>query len=114
MNYDKTAIITYPYYDKKLRVSVFDKRFDLEDVEEFEDLAEDIYRRELLDVFQINAIEELNTEQVFETFPQLLEIIPDNPTILFSFHFFFFTHQCIAEDFNESIVSKLKDYINNI
>lgn len=114
MNYDKMAIITYPYYDKKLRDFVFDKNFDLKDVEEFEDLAEDIYRRELLDVFQINAIEELNTDQVFETFPQLLEIIPDNPTILFSFHFFFFTHKCIAEDFNESIVSKLKDYIKNI
>ena len=104
-------MVTYAYYDKKLRNYVFDKKFDLEDVEEFEDLAEEIYRCELLVVFNINEIEDLNTEKVLETFPKLLEILPENPVILFSYDFFFFTHQCIVQDFNETIVSELRDYI---
>jgi hypothetical protein len=112
MNYNKSATVTYAYYDKKLRNYVFDKNFDLEDVEEFEDLAEDIYRCELLIAFNIDSIDDFNTEKVLETFPKLLDLIPDNPFILFSYDFFFFTHQCIVENFQETIVSDLKHYIN--
>ena len=114
MNYDKSATVTYAYYDNKLRNYVFDKKFDLEDVEEFEDLAEDIYRCELLIAFNIDSIDDFNTEKVLETFPKLLDLIPDNPFILFSYDIFFFTHQCIVENFEETIVSDLKHYINEM
>jgi len=115
--YNKEFLCTYCYYDKQMRQFVFDKQFDEEDVIEFEDMAEDIYRDEIVAVFSDMTFDE-GLEELLKEFPQLVELskelnLPD-ACILFSYDYFFFTHQCIKEKCSEEIMKQLKEYIESL
>jgi hypothetical protein len=108
--YNKEMILTYPYYDKTLRNFVFDSNFDIEDVREFEDLAEDIYRLELLNVFSCTKIDDVDINHILQQYPKLAEIEIPDPILLFSYDLFFITHECIKTDFQYTIFNQLKDH----
>lgn len=111
--YKKELLCTYCYYDKQLRSYVFDKQFDEEDVKDFEDMAEDIYRAEIVAVFS-NTFDE-GLEELLKEFPQLVQLAKDvdlpDTCILFSYDYFFYTHQCIKENCSTEMLENLKDFI---
>ena len=120
--YNTELICTYSYYDPYLRnIYHVDDKFDVDDVQEFEDLSEMIYRSELLKAFGF-TIEEVesedikfNNETILELFNNLnkheefMEIIKkikqkykydDLETgfiTLFSYDYFFLTHNCACD-----------------
>ena len=112
MLYNTGLIITYNFYDPILRKQSTDK-FDLEDVEEFEDLSELIYQSELLKAFNLTDITQLTNKMISDlydklktsdTFLKYLEDMKSNFiyddletvfTLLFSYDYFFITHKHI-------------------
>ena len=117
--YNKEFICTYPYYDKKLRQYVFDNTFDEEDVKDFEDMSVDIYRAEILQVFGINAISDITNplNNILNEYPQLNtlanDVLSSDPVLLFSYDYFFYTHQCIINDCSDDMILQLKTYISS-
>lgn len=119
--YNTSFICTYSFYDSKLRSSYHENEsFDLEDVEEFEELADIIYKAELLQIlnmqqdFYQNKIHFNETQMKFiydkmkscEGFMLCVEKIKQvNLCItleqafcfLFSYDYLFLTHKCICE-----------------
>ena len=112
MQYNTDLIITYNFYDPILRKQSNEK-FDLEDVEEFEDLSELIYQAELLKAFNLTDITHLTAKMITDlfnklksepTFLEYLESVKSNFiyedletifTLLFSYDYFFITHKHI-------------------
>jgi hypothetical protein len=112
MLYNTGLIITYNFYDPILRKQCTDK-FDLEDVEEFEDLSELIYQSELLKAFNLTDITQLTNKMISDLYDNLktsdiflkyLEDMKSNFiyddletvfTLLFSYDYFFITHKHI-------------------
>lgn len=137
-NYNTDYIVTYSYYDKFLRENFHsDEVFDINDVIEFEDLSNEIYRVELLTVFNITDIDHLtnkylmdfedyikNTNMkkilpVIDIFCQNRVFICDTPiSILFSYDYFFLTHKCIQSLYYNNLnefdkyLDKLIEYIS--
>jgi hypothetical protein len=115
--YNKDFLLTYFYYDKHLRKFVFDNKFNEEDVTEFEDMSSDIYRAELLEVFGIEKISEIGKclDEVLTNYPQLSELanseLQGDPVLLFSYDYFFYTHQCIKHDCSPETLSDFKTYM---
>jgi hypothetical protein len=120
--YNTELICTYSYYDPYLRnIYHVDDKYDVNDVQEFEDLSELIYRSELLKAFGF-TIEEVesedmkfNNEKILELYNKLnkheefMEFIKkikqkynydDLETgfiTLFSYDYFFLTHNCVCD-----------------
>jgi|LauGreDrversion2_2_1035103.scaffolds.fasta_scaffold289515_1 hypothetical protein len=115
--YKKDFLLTYFYYDKHLRQYVFDTKFNEEDVKEFEDMSSDIYRAELLEVFGIECITEIgkHLNEILTSYPQLSELadseLQSDPVLLFSYDYFFYTHQCIKHDCSPDTLTSFKSYI---
>ena len=121
--YNKDVIITYPFYDPKLRRFLTDK-FDLSDVEEFAELSDIIYQNEFLRAVDSNKytpinvlnnlfkeIKELNCEKMNDILcflkEQYLCLNEDDAFVyLFSYDYFFLTHKCICDFLNEGEISK--------
>ena len=120
--YNTEFICTYSYYDPYLRnIYHTDDKYDLEDVQEFEDLSELIYRTELLKAFgfTIQEVEsqdiKFNNEKILELYNNLnnheefMEFVKkikqkykydDLETgfiTLFSYDYFFLTHSCVCD-----------------
>jgi hypothetical protein len=120
--YNTDFICTYSYYDPYLRniYHTYDN-YDLDDVQEFEDLSELIYRTELFKAFGF-TIEEVeskdikfNNEEILELYNNLnkheefMEFVKkikqkynydDLETgfiTLFSYDYFFLTHSCVCD-----------------
>jgi ATP/ADP translocase len=81
MNYNHNLLTTYQFYDPKLRCYCNDK-YDIEDVIEFEDMADQIYQMEFLEIFGLKDVENLTDNLVFnETFENLFNILYSLPEI---------------------------------
>jgi protein associated with RNAse G/E len=81
MNYNHNILTTYQFYDSKLRIYC-DEQYDLADVEEFEDMADMIYKTEILEIFGLNDIDDLNDNLEFnEMFNNLFQILYPLPEI---------------------------------
>jgi hypothetical protein len=120
--YNKDVIITYPFYDPKLRRFLTDK-FDLSDVEEFAEFSDIIYQNEFLRAVDSNKytpinvlnnlfkeIKELNCEKMNDILcflkEQYLCLNEDDAFVyLFSYDYFFLTHKCICDFLNEGKMS---------
>jgi len=125
--YKTKIIITYPYYDPELRPFLTDK-FDLEDVLEFEDMAEMIYRNDFLSIFGtdeecVSFPKELfNQIRNDECMDQIIQLIKkkhsckedeDAFIYLFSYDYMFLTHKCICSFLeNRKLSGDEIDFIN--
>jgi hypothetical protein len=125
--YNSQFVCTYSFYDAELRDSYHnDGRFDLEDVEEFEELAELIYKTDLLRALQftVDEVESsgdnicFNNEKLFGLYDivkidvEFMECIEKSKekhacedletgfVTLFSYDYFFLTHKCICDIMN--------------
>jgi hypothetical protein len=126
MSYNRNTIITYPFYDAKLRRFLKDK-FDLKDVNEFEDLSEFIYQNEFMNTFNLGSSNEHTPIDILTTLfgeikllnchkmndilkllkEQYLCLNEDDAFVyLFSYDYFFLTHKCICDFLNEGEISK--------
>lgn len=120
--YNINIICTYSYYDPHLRNKYHNKNeFDLDDVEEFEDLSELIYKTELLKVFEFD-IKEIENDEINFNKKQIIELynslnkyeefmvyvkkikekysytdLETSFITLFSYDYFFLTHKCIVD-----------------
>ena len=118
--YKSYFICTYSFYDPVLR-ELYHKHdtFNLEDVEEFADLSELVYQSELLQVLGIPAskpdfdaekmLEIYNKMKANEGFLKCVEKVTELHSYtdletgfiaLFSYDYFFLTHKCICDCFN--------------
>jgi hypothetical protein len=112
---DCSFVCTYPYYDPTLRPFV-NEPFDLNDVLEFECFAEDIYRCELLHCLGLEkfhsetVIDKVN--EIFLNYPRLHELVQEfDQDILFSYHNFFKTLECIKNNCTQDALAKLAEYL---
>ena len=115
--YNKVFMCTYQYYDKRFRDFIIEP-FDKNDVEDFESLADDLYRTDLCRATGTDSVNSEMCDTFFQISlaPQLApcielakSIFPVSPEyILFSYDFFFLTHHCICTDFSEDALKRLK------
>jgi hypothetical protein len=137
--YNSQFVCTYSFYDTTLRNTYHkDEKYDLEDVEEFEELSELIYKTDLLRALQftVDEVESsgdnvcFNNEKLFELynilkidvgFMECIEKIrvkhccEDSESgfvALFSYDYFFLTHKCICDILNEG--KTCSDNINRL
>ena len=129
-NYNSNFICTYGFYDPKLRQYCSEK-YDLNDVNDFEDMSELIYQSELLQIFKISSINnDFNTEKIIDLyniiklnleFNECIEKIKKNHVcenfeigfmILFSYDYFFLTHKCICDFLNTGKICD--EYIDDL
>jgi len=126
--YNSQFVCTYSFYDAKLRDLYHkDEKYDLEDVEEFEDLSELVYKTDLLRALQftVDEVESsgdnicFNNEKLFQLYDVLkvdsgfMECIEKSTgkhlcedsesgfIALFSYDYLFLTHKCICDIINE-------------
>jgi len=137
--YNTELICTYSYYDPYLRnIYHNEDKYDLDDVQEFEDLAEIIYRTELLKAFEFTLEEIENDEICFdnekitelynklnscENFTECIIKIKEKngyPDLesgfmsLFSYDYFFLLHKCICDLLiNGKIDEKYLNFLKN-
>jgi len=133
MNYQPGAVLTYYFYDEKIRSSYKNiPEYDLDDVMGFDELASLVYQTELLSVFNIDHIDELSNEhyKIVEetlgsnTIKKLLEIIENsNPSyigmglpILLSYDYFFITNKLMQtiiqnKTINYDYLDEMCDYV---
>ena len=131
--YNANLVCTYSYYDKTLRnLYHSNEQIDLDDVSDFEDFSELIYKTELLKAlcFTIEEIEtfrediSFNSEKVLELFnffkesPCLIDLfelskikhsygdIEMGFVSLFSYDYFFLSHKCFCDYCLNGVVSK--------
>jgi hypothetical protein len=129
--YNSQFVCTYSFYDPNLRTLYHtNERYDLEDVEEFEELAELVYKTDLLRAMQFTVDEvESAGENVCFNHDKLIELYDvvkvdvgfmeciekskekhlceDSESgfiTLFSYDYFFLTHKCICDIVNEGNV----------
>jgi hypothetical protein len=124
--YNSKLVCTYSYYDPNIRVRYHsNEKFDLEDVDGFEDLSEMIYQTELLKALGFSSGEIDNGKLIdfnlkSELLTDLCNKMKDNDIrfleciesvrekhicedlesgfiILFSYDYFFLTHKCICD-----------------
>lgn len=134
--YNSQFVYTYSFYDPNLRNSYHtNERYDLEDVEEFEELAELVYKTDLLRAMQftVDEIESsadnvcFNSEKLLELYDvvkvdvgfmeciekskekHVCEDLETGFITLFSYDYFFLAHKCICD-----IVNDGKTYVDNI
>jgi len=134
--YNSTLTCTYSFYDSALRTRHHSQeKFDLDDVEEFEDFSELIYQVELLKVLGFSSAEvekigvsldfKLKTEKLIEVYNKtafdekflecvkmakdkhLCEDLESGFITLFSYDYFFLTHKCICDFLLNGSVSEL-------
>jgi len=137
--YNSQFICTYSFYDATLRNCYHtNERYDLEDVEEFEDLAELIYKTDLLRALQftVDEVESagnnvcFNNDKLLELYDivkvdvefmesieksrekHLCEDLESGFVTLFSYDYFFLTHKCICDILNDGKV--VGDNINRL
>jgi hypothetical protein len=130
--YNSKLICTYSYYDAYLRSCYHsNEKYDLTDVQDFEDLTEIIYKTELLNAFCVSSKDdELNTidfsiinnklmelysqmkrnEKIFNCIEKTMkkhfcEDLESGFIVLFSYDYFFLTHKCVCDFLNISDVS---------
>ena len=121
MNYNTKYMCTYAFYDPELRLFCSEK-FDLEDVAEFEEMSDDIYRSELLNIFNLKTINDKEAETSMTALFNILKIddfflkcstilSAEDPeygfSTLFSYDTLFLWHPCICEYFEKGQVSEL-------
>jgi hypothetical protein len=130
--YNSQFVCTYSFYDSKLRDFYHNnERYDLEDVKDFEDLSDLVYKTDLLRAMQF-TIDEIKSSgdnvcfnsdkllQLYDVikidaeFMECVEksrekhICEDSETgfiTLFSYDYFFLTHKCICDIINEGKTS---------
>jgi len=115
--YNKQYLCTYQYYDKRFREFIMEP-FDKSDVEDFELLSDELFRVDLCNAFNTETIDEDVADRIVELTSNkhlvaclelAARIFPLNPElVLFTYDFFFLTHQCICSDFSESSLNLLK------
>lgn len=103
MAYPSTAKVTYSYYDPLLSGHHDDEQYDRSDVEGLEDMADVLYKVELLAVLGSEMAIMHLSERLEPLLPLLSEIYPlhDAVTlchILFSYDYFFATHRYLQGD----------------
>lgn len=127
--YNSNFICTYSFYDTELRECYHkDEKYDIKDVEEFEEMSEIIYQAELLQVLglskefnaniNIDIDIEFNSEKIITiynkiktnpSFMKCIEKVMNNNSYkdletafiaLLSYHYFFLTHKCICNFLN--------------
>ena len=130
--YNSQFVCTYSFYDPTLRnLHHTNERYDLEDVKDFEDLADLIYKTDLLRAMQFTVDEvESSADNVCFNSDKLLELYDivkgdvefmecieksrekhlceDSETgfvTLFSYDYFFLTHKCICDIVNDGKTS---------
>jgi len=136
-NYNKYQILTYSYYDPRLRFFFHsDETFNLDDVTGFEDMACDIYKSELLNLFNIQDIDSLTNDKllVLEEFINKSDMkivltkmnalcenqglsAHNSVPILLSYDYLFLTHKCISSllcnnTYFKQYLDKLLNYID--
>jgi hypothetical protein len=133
LNYQPGAILTYYFYDEKIRTSYKNiPKYDLDDVMGFGGIASLVYQTELLSVFNIDRIDELCNEhyKIVEetlgsnTIQKLLEIIENsNPScigmglpILLSYDYYFITNKLMQtiiqnKTINYDYLDEMCDYV---
>jgi hypothetical protein len=110
--YNKMVVLTYAYYDPELR-PFLRENFDLNDVEEYEEMSEFIYQNEVLNVFSLPGFHFNMPENVVSTLFKELREEMEEPILLmkkknscnevdsffylFSYDYFFLTHVCICD-----------------
>jgi hypothetical protein len=134
--YNSKFICTYSFYDPDLRNKYHtNKTYDLEDVEDFEDLAELVYKADLLRAFgeevgdfennilfendilfkNVNFIELYNQMKNDAIFVECVEKsmqkhfcedLESGFIVLFSYDYFFLTHNCICSLLNNKKMSQ--------
>jgi hypothetical protein len=130
--YNSQFISTYSYYDPNLRNKFHsEENIALDDVKEFEELSEIIYRADLLRAFGFTVEDleakielELNAELIHELYSQfnvhpsfaeciekaknkhLCEDLEYGFIALFSYEYFFLTHKCICEKLNNGNIAE--------
>ena len=98
--YNKKHICTYQYYDPTFYSNISEP-FCKKNVKGLEMFAEDLYRVDIEQTFQIKNIDEVLKllETHFEKH--------DDIVLLFSYNFFYLTHKCICSDFCKADVDQL-------
>lgn len=133
--YNSTLTCTYSFYDESLRNRYHSQeKFDLDDVEEFEEFSELIYQVELLKALGFSSAEvetvgvsldfKLKTEKLIEVynkttfdenFLECVKMAKDKHfcedleagfITLFSYDYFFLTHKCICDFLLNGTVSQ--------
>jgi hypothetical protein len=133
-NYNKNQILTYSYYDPRLRFFFHsDETFNLDDVTDFEDMSSDIYKTELLNLFNIQDIDSLTNDKLLslEEFINNTDMkvvltkmnalcenqglcAHNSLAILLSYDYLFLTHKCICDLLcNKSSLKKSLDKLLN-
>ena len=118
MLYPSTMKCTYSYYDPELREKYHaEEVFNMDDVAEFEDMSELIYRAELLKVLDVTKCDEIDCslkqlQTMFQDiktndhFLQCIEKMKETHgcadveeafILLFSYDYFFLTHKCLCD-----------------
>ena len=138
--YNKQFICTYNYYDSRLRKYNLTTQYDMEDVVDLEDVSEILYRAELMQVFFITDVDNVDWEsslknKIVELFKlvsshlELVECMKKTANlflseeldigfmVLFSYDYFFLTHICICEflesgSISEQNINALKNIIS--
>jgi hypothetical protein len=126
--YDSNFTCTYSFYDPVLRNEYHkDDKYDLDDIKEFEDMSEMIYRAELLQILGINNQEPYDnicesfgfkTENLMDIYNRVkfnadflkcvenvkqlysYKDLEDGYIALFSYDYFFLTHKCLCDFIN--------------
>lgn len=123
--YNKRHICTYQYYDEKLHKFISEP-FDKSDVEDLGIFSEELYRSDLCNAFNTksfdtdvgDAIKELiSSPHLAECLEEIKRLFPNfshlPEYILFSYHFFFLTHDCICKDYSNDSIHNLMLSLKN-
>ena len=135
IRYNKNVALTYPYYDPVLR-PFLRERFDMEDVEDFEDMSVFIYQNEFLNLFYMTDENDscgfIEPTDILSTIFQkmkndkmssIIEKVRDKHHLdsdmteddvfiyLFSYDYLFLTHKCVSDFLNSGEI-KVDDLEN--
>jgi len=103
--YNKTFICTYQYYDPKF-YNFISENFDIDDVKEFFELSEELYRQDIINVLGPNLS---YSPEIPDSFKKEILSHIDCIEILYSYDYFFLFHNCVKNDFKiEADIEKLK------
>lgn len=136
MTYQENAILTYYFYDSKIRDSYKNiPPYDLDDVMGFDDLSTLVYQTELLAIFNIDSLDDLKNEHYLlientlgtDNINKILQIIENaNPTyaslgipLLLSYDYFFIIHKLMHNIINNTtptynFLEELQQYVKSM